>query len=165
MINVISVREQPESIQRAIDYIHSKWGSEKNYKLYADCISHSDGLSFALPNWYLLMDSEKIVGCAGLISNDFISRMDLLPWLCSLYVEKEYRGKALGSLLIEKVKQDAASYGFSKLHLCTDHIGYYEKYGFYHIGTGYHPWGESSRIYAFDFASSQDRDDSKYLKQ
>lgn len=144
---VLSVREHPGYIQKAVDYIHGRWGSEKNYDLYADCISHSGGKEFTLPNWYLLTEGEKIIGCAGLISNDFISRMDLLPWLCSLYIEKEYRGSGLGGLMIEKIKRDAKGYGFSKVYLCTDHIGYYEKYGFEYIGTGYHPWGESSRIY------------------
>jgi len=33
------------------------------------------------------------------------------------------------------------------LYLCTDHIGFYEKYGFKFIGTVYHPWGDNSRIY------------------
>ncbi|TYR78647.1 hypothetical protein FZC66_18785 [Priestia megaterium] len=37
--------------------------------------------------------------------------------------------------------------GFNKVFLCTDHIGYYEKYGFTYIDDGYHPWGSSSRIY------------------
>jgi GNAT superfamily N-acetyltransferase len=146
-MEILSVREHPEIIQRAADYIHSKWGSEKNYPLYLDCISHSGGTVSKLPNWYLLTEGEMTLGCAGLISNDFISRMDLFPWLCSLYIEKEHRGRALGSLLIERIKRDAVDYGFSKLYLCTDHIGYYEKYGFEYIGTGYHPWGESSRIY------------------
>ena len=50
--------------------------------------------------------------------------------------------------LIRRIKSDAYQAGFEGLHLCTDHIGYYERYGFTHIGTGYHPWGESSRIYA-----------------
>lgn len=56
-------------------------------------------------------------------------------------------GNAYGLMLIEKAKQDAKNAGFQNLYLCTDHIGYYEKYGFKYIGNGYHPWEEQSRIY------------------
>jgi len=52
-------------------------------------------------------------------------------------------------LLISQIKEDTAEIGFDKLYLCTDFDGYYEKYGFSYIGDGYHPWGESSRIYEF----------------
>lgn len=143
-MNIISVLDNPESMQKIFEYVFSKWGSEKTYNLYKDCISHC---AVPFPNWYLLIDEEKPIGCAGLISNDFISRIDLYPWLCALYIEREYRGKAYGSLLIERIKTDAKKLGFKNLYLCTDHIGYYEKYGFSYIGDGYHPWGESSRIY------------------
>ena len=91
---------------------------------------------------------EVVIGCAGLITNDFISRMDLYPWICALYVEEKYRGNAYGSLLLEQAKRDSKAAGLQKVYLCTDHIGYYENYGFTYIGTGYHPWGDSSRIYA-----------------
>ena len=73
--------------------------------------------------------------------------MDLYPWICALYIEEEYRGNGYCSLLIEKAKKDAEKLGFNDIYLCTDHIGYYEKYGFEYIGTGYHPWGETPRIY------------------
>ena len=69
------------------------------------------------------------------------------PWLCALYIEDNYRGNSLGNLLISQIKIDVAKMGFNKVYLCTDHIGYYEKYGFIYIGTGYHPWGDSSRVY------------------
>lgn len=53
-------------------------------------------------------------------------------------------------MLIEKAKEDARKFGFKNLSLCTDHVGYYEKYGFCYIGDGYHPWNEQSRIYKID---------------
>lgn len=143
-MNIISVLENPEYTQKAFEYIFSKWGSENTYNVYKDNISHC---AVPFPNWYLLMDNGSPIGCAGLISNDFISRGDLYPWLCALYIEDDYRGNAYGNLLIEKIKKDAAKFGFKNLYLCTDHIGYYEKYGFSYIADGYHPWGESSRIY------------------
>jgi len=74
--------------------------------------------------------------------------MDLCPWLCALYIEKKHRGQNLGNLLLAQAKADAAKMGLDQLYLCTDHKGYYEKYDFTYISDGYHPWGESSRIYA-----------------
>lgn len=148
-MNIISVKERPEFKEKAIQYFQSKWASEESMMVYEDCITHCITSSSPLPQWYLLEDEGTIIGCAGLITNDFISRMDLYPWICALYVEKTYRGKALGSILLEKAKEDAKRGGFTSLYLCTGHIGYYEKYGFAYIGQGYHPWGDSSRIYEF----------------
>lgn len=49
-------------------------------KVYDDCITNSITTTNPLPHWYLLMDNDKIIGCAGLITNDFISRMDFLTY-------------------------------------------------------------------------------------
>ncbi len=146
-MEVISIKKSPEYKDRAIKYLQSKWASPNSMKVYDDCITNCITTLSPLPQWYLLIDNDRIIGCAGLITNDFISRMDLYPWVCAVFIEEEYRGNAYGSLLIEQAKIDAKAGGFSHLYLCTDHIGYYEKYGFKYIGTGYHPWGDSSRIY------------------
>jgi len=146
-MEIVSIKNHPEYKDIAIKYFQSNWASENSMMVYDDCITNCITTSNPLPMWYLLMDNKKVIGCAGLITNDFISRMDLYPWLCALYIEEEYRGKAYGSILIEQAKTDAKEFGFSNLYLCTDHIGYYEKFGFEYIGDGYHPWGETSRIY------------------
>ena len=53
-----------------------------------------------------------------------------------LYMEKKHRGNNYGSLLIDQGKIDAKSAEFEYLYLCTDHVGYYEKFGFVYIGQG-----------------------------
>ncbi|MFT9846957.1 GNAT family N-acetyltransferase [Aneurinibacillus sp. REN35] len=146
-MKLISVKDNPECMDRTIRYFQSKWANEQSMMVYEDCITHCTNPSIPLPQWYLLMENDKIIGCAGLITNDFISRMDLYPWVCALYIEEEYRGNAYGAILLEKAKKGAKEGGFTYLYLCTDHIGYYEKYGFEYIGIGYHPWGDDSRIY------------------
>lgn len=146
-LRIVSVRENPDFKDRAVRYFQTHWASEDSMMVYDDCITHCVTADAPLPQWYLLLDGEQIIGCAGLITNDFISRMDLYPWLCALYIESDSRGNGYGKLLIEKAKEDAGAAGFEHIYLCTDHIGYYEHYGFTHIGTGYHPWGDTSRIY------------------
>jgi len=146
-MQIINVREHVEYQDKAIKYIQNKWANENTLKLYEDCITHSLKTDNSLPIWYLLENTGEIIGCAGLISNDFISRMDLWPWVCALYIEESYRGMSLGEKLLLKIKKDTKNAGFNKLYLCTNHIGYYEKYDFSYIGDGYHPWGSSSRIY------------------
>ena len=142
-MNVISVREHPESAARMISYFQEKWASEASRMVYDDALT----AAAPLPQWYLLTEGSETIGCAGLITNDFISRMDLYPWLCALYIEPAHRGHAYGSLLIERGKADARAAGFPYLYLCSDHVGFYEKYGFARIGTGYHPWGETSGVF------------------
>lgn len=145
-MKIISIRENPEYREIAINYFSSKWSSVPR-EVYEDSITHTGGAEDVLPQWYLLEEEGRIIGCAGLITNDFISRMDLYPWVCGLFIEEEFRGNAYGKLLLEKAMDDTREAGFTHLYLSTDHVGFYEKYGFRYIGQGYHPWGETSRIY------------------
>lgn len=146
-MRIISIKENPEYKEVAISYFQEKWASEKNMMIYDDCITHCLTSSTPLPQWYLLEKENEIIGCAGLITNDFISRMDLYPWICAIYIEEQHRGNSYSTLLLKKAEEDAKSFGYNNLYLSTDHIGFYEKYGYKFIGFGYHPWGESSRIY------------------
>lgn len=149
-MKILSVRENPEIMKEAMQYFQEKWASEETKIIYEDCISHCIDTESPVPQWYLLKENETIIGCVGLITNDFISRMDLYPWICALYIEKDYRGNRLGFKLLEKAKEDAKRLKYKNAYLCTDHIGYYEKIGFEYIGDGYHPWGDSSRIYKIE---------------
>jgi len=146
-MQVINLREQKQYAEVAIAYFQKIWASEASKPVYDDCISRSLATDCVLPIWYLLMDGDKIIGCVGLITNDFISCMDLWPWLAALYIEEDYRGNNYAALLIDAAKRDTKKAGFDKLYLATDHVGYYEKFDFMYICDGYHPWGDVSRVY------------------
>lgn len=145
-MKIISVREHPSYKDKAISYLQNSWPSVSPV-IYEDCISHSIGAKQSLPQWYLLEKGGEIIGCAGLITNDFISRIDLYPWVCAVYIDEKYRGNAYASLLLEKAKEDTKKAGYEHLYLSTEHVGFYEKYNWKYISQGYHPGGDESRIY------------------
>ena len=147
-MKVINLRKQSQYLEQTIAYFQKIWASDASKMVYHDSITRSISTDSPLPIWYLLMsDSGDIIGCAGLITNDFISNMDLWPWLAALYIEEAHRGHNYAQLLIDTIKTDAKAGGFANLYLCTDHIGYYEKFDFEYICDGYHPWGDTSRVY------------------
>ncbi len=145
-MRIVSIREHPKYKDAAIHYFQERWKSVWPI-IYKDCITHCINARNDLPQWYLLEKEGTIIGGEGLIINDFISRGDLYPWVCALFIDEEERGNAYGATLLDRAKHDAKQFGYDPLYLCTEHIGYYEKYSFKYIGQGYHPWEEASRIY------------------
>lgn len=142
---IIGIRTNQEYLQKAVDCFTAWWKIDR--RIYEDCISNSLNNTSPLPRWFLMLKDENIIGGYGLITNDFISRQDLFPWLCALYIEEDHRGNQLGSQLLEHCKSEASKLGFKKLYLSTDLEGYYEKYGWQYVAKGYHPWDAESMIY------------------
>lgn len=151
-MQVVSVRERPELAEQAIAFFQEHWATGESRRVYDNCIRHAIMAEGFLPQWYLLTDGGTVAGGAGLIPNDFISRADLCPWFCALYVEPAYRGHGCSALLLDRAQRDAAAAGYGFLYLCTDLNGFYERMGGEYIGVGYHPWGERSRIYRVETA-------------
>jgi GNAT superfamily N-acetyltransferase len=74
----------------------------------------------------IVLENAQVLGTATLDIEDLPLRLDLSPWLASVYVPPEYRSRGLGSKLVEQVEHEAKKQGFSRIYLHTyDHEGFY----------------------------------------
>ena len=79
--------------------------------------------------WFLCLDGDQIVGGLGVIENDFHDRPDLTPNICAVYTEESHRCQGIAGNLLNMAVEDLRSKGISPAYLVTDHVGFYERYG------------------------------------
>lgn len=134
-LTYITLREQPALMDTAAAWFNSKWGVPK--EAYLDCMQAYLSGETEL-GWYLCLDGEKIVGGMGVIENDFHDRKDLSPNVCAVYTEDSHRKMGIAGELLNMVVEDLKSKDISPVYLVTDHIGFYERYGweFYCMAQG-----------------------------
>ncbi len=142
---IIRIYDYSEGIDKAIAYYHSKWGREGNFNFIEDAIKNCNYKD--IPQFFVAVIGIEIVGCCGLIANDYISRHDLYPWLCGVFVEEAHRKQGLAGKLLAYAEQEAKRVGYKALYLSTDHISFYERYNWEYIGIAYQPDGDEARIY------------------
>lgn len=124
---ILKIREHPSLKQDAARWFHEKWGIP--LKAYLESMEECIGNADAVPQWYIAMDHERIIGGLGVIENDFHDRKDLAPNVCAVYTEKEYRCKGVAGHLLDMVVDDLKSKAITPIYLLTDHTGFYERYG------------------------------------
>ena len=122
----IDIKDIPSIIDEASKWFSSKWSVP--IKAYKDCMeAYINGDTKY--GWFLCLDEDKIIGGLGVIDNDFHCRKDLSPNVCAVYVEEEYRNQKVAGNLLEIVLKDCKQKGISPIYLVSDHIGFYERYG------------------------------------
>ena len=89
----------------------------------------------------IAMEEEKIIAFCTATRKDCMPDSPYTPFLGSLFVAEEHRGKRLGQALLQYATDYLTSLGFQETYICTDHVGLYEKYGFSPIGQAALPWG------------------------
>lgn len=122
----ISLRDIPSIKDKVAEWFYSKWGVPK--ETYLECMeAYLNGKTDY--GWYLCLDGDKIVAGLGVIENDFHNRKDLSPNICAVYTEKEYRNQGIAGKLLNMAVEDCRQKGISPIYLVTEHINFYERYG------------------------------------
>ena len=147
---IIEISYRPELLDKAVEFIWKCWGDDTNFKFYKDCITHSLEKDKILPKFYLALENEDIIGSYSLLTNDLISRQDLMPWFACLYVTDHYRNKGIATRLLNHGLKEAKRKGFRTLYLSTDLVDFYEKNGWKHLCNGYNVFNKELKIYYKD---------------
>ena len=147
-IKILNLRDHPELIVRASSVFQGYFGIPKD--VYFESMRDSL-LTSTYPLWFIAYYQDKyIIGGLGIIENDFHSKKELFPNICAVYVSDGYRGIRISELLINEAIESMHKVGIDTLYVVTDHIGFYEKYGFkYHSQTMCED-GES-RVYIHEY--------------
>lgn len=114
-------------MSQAAEWFNQKWQIPK--EAYADSMKECVENISAVPQWYLVRDGEDFVAGIGVIENDFHDRKDLTPNVCAVYVEESYRNQGIAGEMLRFVCNQLKENGIDILYLITDHIDFYERYG------------------------------------
>ena len=120
------LRDIPEMKDAAAQWFHDMWGVPK--EAYLECMDAYLAAETEY-GWYVCLDGDKIVGGLGVIDNDFHDRKDLAPNVCAVYVIEKYRCRGIAGRLLDMAVEDQRAHGISPVYLLTDHVGFYERYG------------------------------------
>ena len=124
---ILRLVDQPELKECAARWFHEKWNIPLSAYLESmeECLKKEN----AVPQWYVAVEGERIIGGLGVIVNDFHNRKDLTPNVCAVFVEEDRRCNGIAGALLHFVCADMKERGIDTLYLLTDHDSFYERYG------------------------------------
>jgi len=140
--------KESQFLEKGVNYFWKCWGNDSNFNFYNNCIQNSLSDEVSLPKFYILLNGKAIIGSYALLTNDIISRQDLLPWFACLFVDEKFRNKGYAEELLIHGLTEASNKGFEKLYLSTDLKDFYDKKGWDLFSYGYSLSGEKFKIYA-----------------
>lgn len=124
---IIRLSGQPEIKERAAQWFHEKW--QIPLEAYLESMEECFTGKGPVPQWYVAVEDDRVIGGMGVIENDFHDRKDLAPNVCAVYTEEDRRGRGVAGALLNDVCEDMKQRGIDTLYLLTDHDSFYERYG------------------------------------
>lgn len=130
-MKIVSLCEHPEYIEQVAEWTWRAFCKEDRPSVTIDAVrkklqAQKIGV---LPHTYIALCGGRAVGTVAMYDNDLKGEA-VTPWLGSLFVPEEMRGRGIARALISHVRSVAQSAGFDTLYLRTEHTAaYYEALG------------------------------------
>ena len=89
----------------------------------------------------------RIIGMASLLKTDYYPLPEIFPWVSSIFVTEEWRGRRVSQMLVDHANAYARELGFDKTYIPSEHVGLYEKYGYRYLKDIVNYGGDTDRLY------------------
>lgn len=96
---------------------------------------------------FMLMDGDNLVSFATFTGQDAVRDEAITPWIGFVFTEPVYRGHRYAGQLLTHAEKCAHKLGYSKIYICTDHVGLYEKYGYLYQENRIDIWGDDQQVF------------------
>jgi GNAT superfamily N-acetyltransferase len=121
LFSVVSTAERPDLVPVVADWLYEAFSRNAGYSLENKRAAMAESVSGSpMPRVLVLLAGGEPAGTASLTVADLDLRPDLSPWLASVYVRPEFRGRGIATHLVAAVEQEARSLGVATLWLYTN---------------------------------------------
>jgi predicted N-acetyltransferase YhbS len=120
-MHIISIQAQPHHIPEVAGWLLAEWGHltpgssiEKSIQRLTERCQTDE-----LPITFVAIEGDDVVGTVSLVPHDLKTRMDLTPWIASVFVKPESRGRGIGSQLVSFAEAEGQRRDISAMYLFT----------------------------------------------
>ncbi len=130
-IEICHLFERPECYPAVATWIHNEWWTDKpgHTPETMEARLRQARTADRIPLSLLALVDGVPAGTINLVENDAETRPHLYPWLAALLVKPRFRGRGVGSALVNRLILEARRLGVTEMYLGTDIPEYYVRFG------------------------------------
>ena len=130
MIVIQKVEKGTELAEKLLDFVENcSWLEVKDH--VAKTIREWKFEDWETP--FVALENDRIVGMATIMKSDYYPLPEIFPWISTVFVSEEYRGRRISGKLIDFANRYAKKAGFDRTYIPSEHTGLYEKYGYRYV--------------------------------
>ena len=119
MSHILHLADVPQYLPIVAYWNYREWHAgerpfDEIIRRYQERMNYTD-----IPITLVAVEDTMPVGSVSIKMDDLPDRSDLNPWLASLYVVADYRGRGIGNKLLQAAKHASQTAGVSRLYLFT----------------------------------------------
>ncbi|WP_089933393.1 GNAT family N-acetyltransferase [Candidatus Entotheonella palauensis] len=125
-MQIAFLADYPHFVEPLARYHIDEWSRLLPWWHYDDALAELEDHASrkSIPTTLLALDNDRLLGSASLVEEDLPKAelpavASLSPWLASVFVVPEARGRGIGRALVERAVMQAAVLGIETLYLFT----------------------------------------------